>query len=262
MELHIKNPHQRAIITLTGLVGFWLTGTLALWGLSSARIASSALVWISSIFLAFFTLLWGIIWLLSRLQMQRAKAFFSSNRPLVRWEYSTAEWQQLKENLWQEENQDWKLQWGCLTILLALAGSLTGGMLGIEDGILQIGLNVIFGFGVGALFGGLIGALVAGGNYWGARTAYRNPQPGQVALGPNEIFVNGDYFKGDGVNRSIQGAKIRSGNPTTLEFELLFPPRPRMPREETWSVPVPAKSLESVERVLSRVIGNTTGASE
>ena len=249
MEFHHLNPHRRAIITLAGLTGFAFLVNLVLVVSDKQNLG-----WISFIFLVSFILLDITIWLLGFIQMQRAKAFLNSDRPLIRWVYSTTEWQQLKENTWQAGNEDWKLQWGCLTFLLALAGSLTGGMLGLEEGIQQVGLNTILGFVLGALLGGLIGALVAGGNHLGAVLAYRNPYPGQVALGLNEIYVNGDYFKGDGNHRFIQDVKIYLWTPAILEFQLVFPPRPRMPREEEWNIPVPDPWIEKVTEILPFII--------
>ena len=181
---------------------------------------------------------------------------------MVRWVYSPAEWQQIKEKAWQEASNDWKLQWGCLTILLALAGLLTGGMIGSDDGFLPAIGAALLGSGAGALSGGLIGGIVAAGNHWAARKTYRDPEPGQVALGPGEIFASDDYFRGNGVNGYIQGAKIHYGNPATLECQLVFPPRVRRDPEETWSIVIPAASLEAVEINLSAIINAERGASQ
>ena len=254
MESSLPHPYQRALIPLTGLAGFALLASLAL-----AIFKLRGLFWISFVFFVVFGLLDLTVWLLGQLQVRRARAFLASDRPLVHWTYSAAEWQQWKESIWQEESADWKVQWGCLTILLALAGALTGGMLGIEEGILQLGLDAFLGFGLGALIGALIGGIVAGGNHWAARLAYQNPKPGQVALGPNEIYVNGDYFRGDGVHRYIRGATIRRGQPTTLELQLLFPPRPRRDPEEIWSFPVPTNFLEKVEKTLASICDSQNG---
>jgi hypothetical protein len=256
MVSHLRNPHHRALTTLSGIASFLLLGTLALWGFYEAGTVDLALLWISLIFLLFFTLLWIIIWALGRYQMYQAKAFLASNRPLVRWVYSAQEWQDLKERIWQDEKQDWKLQWGCLTVLLGLAGSITGGLLGIEDGLFQIMLRTLLGFFWGALGGGLIGALVAGGNYWGARTEYLNPEPGEVALGRQEIFANGNYFKGNGKNKYIQQGKILDGNPMILEFLLVFPPRPRREPEEIWTIPIPDSYIKKVDSTLSALLGD------
>lgn len=250
MQPKLHNPHQRALITMGGLAGLSLLACLLSLGLSAAEIINPALIWISLVFLAFFGLIWLVIWLLGWLQIRRAAEFLASERPLVRWTYSTAEWQQFKEVIWQEERADWKVQLGCITILLAIAGLLTGAMLGWEAGVLQTVGNGLLGTLLGGLAGFLIGALVAGGNYWGARQAYRQAQPGQVALGPGEIYANDAYFKADGVRWFVRGVEIQRGSPARLEFQLEFPPRPRMPLEEQWVIPLPDEWVEDVEKIL------------
>ncbi len=243
-----RNPYLRDLAPILGLTAVALLAGLILGWLRSP------VAWIAWIFFIGLGLTGFIGWLLGVRQQHRSAAFLTSERSLVRWVYSASEWQQIKENAWQETGGDWKIQWGCLTILLGLAGSLTGGMLGIEDGILQIGLKALLGFGVGALFGGLIGGVVAGGNYWAARLAYRDPHAGEVALGPHEIYVNGDYFKGDGVNGYIQGAEIQRARWTTLEFQLMFPPRVRRDPEETWSILIPASLIEKIQEILPELM--------
>jgi hypothetical protein len=250
MEFRLRNPHQRAILTLAGLAGFSLLATLASLALSSVGIVNSALTWISFVFFVFLGLIWIIILLLGLREVRRAKTFLESDRPLVRWTYSLIEWQQLKEAVWKEESGDWKVQFGCLTLLLALAGLLTGVMLGLEGDFFDVIVNGVIGLVLGGLAGATIGALVAGGNFLGSRQAYGRSEPGQVALGPNEIYASDDYFKGDGVNGFIRMVAIHHGSPTTLEFQLVVPPRPRMPREEQWIIPVPSQWVERVEEIL------------
>ncbi len=250
METRFRNPHQRAIVTLAGLVIFALLATLAIGGVSFAGAANPALAWIGFVFFVILALMLTIIWLMGLRQARRARNFLQSDRPLLRWTYSTAEWQLIRETIWQGERGDWKIQWGCLTLLLGLAGMLTGVMLGMEGGILDAITQGLIGLALGSLAGGALGALVAGGNFLGARQAYQREEPGQVALGPNEIYFSDDYFAGDGVNAYIQGIAIHHGGPATLEFQLIFPPRPRMPRQEQWVVPVPSRWVEKVEESL------------
>lgn len=250
MNFRIRHPYQRAIITLAGFVGLALLVTLATWGLSAAGTIDFAITWIGMIFLAFFGLLLLVIWILGIRQMRRAKAFLESERVLVSWTYSTAEWQQLKETLWQEEKGDWKVQFGCLTFLLGLAGLLTGIMLGWQEGLLAVLTQGLVGLMVGGLAGSALGVLVAGSNYWSARQAHNNPEPGLVALGVNEIYASDDYFKGDEVNSYIRDVKLTRDKTVTLVLELVFPPRPRMPSEEQWSILVPPQWVERVEEIL------------
>jgi hypothetical protein len=250
MNPPIRNPHGRGLLPLGGLAGLALLITLAAYALGQLGLANPAFAIIGFCFLAFFGLLWLGVWLAGAIQARRARAFLASDRPLLRWSYSAGEWQQLKETLWQEEKGDWKIQWGCLALLLALAGLLTGLMIGLDEGGLAIALDGVFGLILGGLAGAVIGALVAGGNWLGARQAYRRAEPGMVALAPNEIFASDDYFRGDGVNGYILEAALRPGRPATLEFQLVVPPRPRMPREEQWIIPVPNHLVEKVEEIL------------
>ncbi len=254
MKSGLRNPYQRAIVTLAGLAGFSLLAMLAILGLSSAGLANPALTWVGFVFFVILSLMWIIIWLLGLRKVRRAKAFLESDRPLVRWTYSAAEWQQYKKAVWQDESGDWKIQWGCLTLLLALAGLLTGIMLGLDGDFHEVIVNGVIGLVLGGLAGGVIGALVAGGNYWGIRQAYLRSEPGQVALGVNEIYANDEYFKGNGESSYIREAKIHRGNPTTLEFQLVVPPRPRMPSEEQWLILVPSQWVERVEEILPVLI--------
>lgn len=261
MEPKLRNPHQRALITTGGLVLLALVATILSAGLAVAGLANPALAWIGLVVFSIVGLMWLSIWLLGFLQVQRAAAFLASERPRVRWSYSPSEWQQFKEVIWQEEQGDWKVQWGCLTILLALPGLLAGAMIGLEEGLLEAAVNGLLGMLFGGLAGFVIGALVAGGNYWGARQAYRQSDPGQVALGPGEIYANTAYFRADGMKWFIRAAELQRGNPTTLVVQLIFPPRPRMPLEEEWVVPVPAGCIAEVENLLPLLVSRPEDSS-
>jgi hypothetical protein len=249
----LQNPYRSALITIGGLVGLAALATILSLGLFSVRIINLVFGWISLVFLAIFGLMWLAIWLLGVLQIRRAVTFLASDRLLVRWTYSTAEWQQLKESLWREEKSDWKIQWSCLTVLLGSAGLLTGVMLGLEGDFLNVVINGMVGFMLGGLAGALIGAFVAGGNFLGARQFYQRSEPGEVALGIDEIYASGDYFRGDGVSGFIRRVTLHRNRTTTLEFQLVVPPRPRMPREEQWIILVPEQFVEKVEEILPRL---------
>jgi hypothetical protein len=253
MQLKLANPHQSAILTLLGLSGTALLVTMFTVGLSHQGLVDAALVWIGLIFFTLLSLMGVTIWALGMRQVYRARTFLKSERPLVRWTYSPSEWQAIKEAAWQETKGDWKLQGGCLAILLALAGLLTGAMLGLDSSLPEGIATAITGLVLGGLAGVLIGMLVAAGNFLGARQAYRRIEPGQVALGPDEIFASDDYFRGDGVNSYIREAILRSGRPATLDCVLVVPPRPRMPREEQWRIPIPAGWVETVEENLPQI---------
>ncbi len=251
MKSRLKHPHQPALWNLAGLVGLALLVTLAIWGLSLAGYLETSILWIGLIFLAFFSLMFLIIWIMGVNQMHRGQAFLDSERVLVSWTYSTPEWQRLKETRWQEEKDDWKVQLGCLTVLFALAGLLTGILLGWEDGWLTVIARGLVGLMLGGLIGGVFGILVAGSNQWSAHQAYRNPEPGLIALGVNEIYASDDYFRGDGRVSYIREAKLQPGENHILELQLVFPPRIRLPDEEQWNIPVPPQWVDRVQEVLS-----------
>ncbi len=250
MKPHLRNPHERAIVTVAGLAGLSLLVVLAAWGLSTAGLVAQALVWIGVVFFALLTLTLIAVWMLGARQAGRARAFLEGERPLVRWTYTAGEWRQLKETLWAEEKGDWKLQWGCLALLLGAAGLLTGVMIGLDEGGLAVVASGAVGLALGGLAGAVIGGFVAGGNYFGARRAYRRAEPGMVALGVDEVYASDDYFRGDGDDSYIRAAVVRPGRPATLELQLIQPPRPRMPREETWVIPLPEPVIGKVEAIL------------
>jgi hypothetical protein len=250
MNAPIRNPYWRGMIPMAGLSILFLAITLAMYGLVWIDLAEPWIGLMGLIFTLFFSLIFVIVWLLGRIQVRRIKFFLTSDRPLVRWTYSSAEWEQIKDTLWQEERSDWKIQLGCMAALLSLAGLLTGLLLGAEDGFIQALGSGIIGLLVGSLAGGAIGAVVAGSNYWSSRQAHSWSEPGQIALGLNEIYANDNYFRGNGNSSYIQEVKIHPGNPTTLEIQLVFPPRPRMPSEEQWLILVPSQWVERVEEIL------------
>lgn len=250
MKTHLRNPHERAIVATAGLTGLALLVVLVAWGLSSAGLIEPTLIWIGGACFVLLALALIVIWILGARQVERARAFLASGRPLVRWTYSAGEWRQFKEARWAEEKGDWKIQWGCLALLFGMAGLLTGALSGLDVG----GLAVVSSGAVGLLLGGLVGAVigvwVAGGNYLSARRAFRRAAPGMVALGVNEAYVLDDYFCGDGENSYIRAAVVRPGRPVTLELQLVQPPRPRMPREEAWVVPLPEPVIAKVTEIL------------
>ncbi len=256
MKSRLKHPYQPALLNLAGFVGFSLLTTLVSWGLSITGYIEVPIVWIAFIFFVFFSLMFCIIWLLGIDRIHRANAFLESGRVLVQWTYSAPEWQKLKEARWREEKDDWKVQLGCLTVLLALAGLLTGIMVGWQDGLSAVLVSGLVGLMLGGLIGGVFGILVAGSNYWSTREAYRDVEPGMVALGLNEIYAIPDYFHGDGKVSYIRKASLQPGEIYVLELYLVFPPRIRMPDEEQWNIPVPSQWIGRVQEILPTLAAN------
>jgi hypothetical protein len=251
---HIRNPYRASLIPLTGLTTFFGLSTLLVFGIRPLRLAAPSLSLIGLIFTLFFGLVTVIILLLGLLQVRRIKSFLSSDRPLIRWTYSSFEEAQLKEQKWQAERHDWQIQWGCLTVLIALAGLLTGVMVGGIDGWLPALGSGLVGLLIGGLVGGVLGALVAGGNRLALAWTQRDDAPQSVALGVGEIYANGDYFKADNRFNDLQSARLIPGNPVILEVHLRMQWRVRMPDEETWQIPVPASRVETVEAILPRLL--------
>jgi hypothetical protein len=249
-----RNPYRRALISSTGLSGLFLLATLLALGLSAVGWIDSFVILIGLGFSILGGLILLVIWLLGWTQVRRAKSFLASNRPLVQWVYTPDEWQQHKETIWQEEHEDWKIQWGCLAVLFALVGLLAGGFVGLEDSVVQILESSIIGLVLGGLIGGTIGAVVAGSNHLAAKQAYHQSEPGAVALAPDEIFVIDRYFKGDGYSSYIRAAELNRGNPNTLTLEILFPPRPRLSSQEEWTILVPSQLIQVVEKALPSLI--------
>jgi hypothetical protein len=252
MKQNLKppNPYLSALITIGGLAAFSLLTMAATLLLTVFDLAGPAPLWISLAFFAFFGLAWLVVLLLNARKRQKIRAFLGSGRPLVRWTYSQTEWKQIKASEWGENRGDWKVQWGCLSFLLALAGMLTGIMLGVSEGAGMLIGSALVGLLLGGLAGGVLGGLVAGGNHLGVWLSYQQETPGQVALGRGEVFVIDDYFRADGHSCEIQSARLLPGRPQNLELSLKFPPRPRLPEEETWQIPVPGEYIEHVEGIL------------
>lgn len=247
----MKHPHARALLNLAGFSGLALLGLLVAGGLALAGVAAWLWLWSSLAFLAFFGGMAAIIWFLGWRQQRQAQEFLESERVLVQWTYAPQEWERLLEERWQEEKGDWKVQLGCLAFLLALAGMLTGAMLGWDaDGWQGALVQGMVGMLVGGSIGGLFGGVVAGTNTLGAWLSRRQVEPGRVALGVNEVYASEDYFRGDGEKGYIQAARLRPGPPAVLELHLVVPPRPRMPVEEEWAIPVPPGMVGQVEAVI------------
>jgi hypothetical protein len=200
-----------------------------------------------------------VVWVLGRRTRRQVAAFLSSGRPLVCWVYTPQEWARVKAPDWQAAREDWRPQWGCLTVLFALVGLLTGGLTGAEAGLAEMLQWGLVGALIGAAAGGLIGAVVAGSNYVAARRAYRRPEPGAVALAPHELYVDGEYFRGDGVTRYIRHAELEPGDPSILWIEARRPAMPRVPAALEWRIVVPARMVKPVTQALSLLTGPGNG---
>lgn len=248
-----NDPYRRAWMAPLWLTMLALLGTLVAWGVTALGLTSYFFGVIAVGFLVLFGTITLIIWVWGRTQMRRANAFLASDRPLVRWKYSTLEWERLKESVWAEEGGDWKVQLGCLTVLFAIAGLLTGLLIGSDEGLGQALLGGVIGLVGGGIAGAVIGAVVAGSNHLMLRKAYGQTEPGEVALGRDEVYALGNYFKGNGTSSYVRRVTLHRDAPARLHVEIQLPPRVRGATEEAWMLPLPPQMIEAVEEVLPMI---------
>ena len=251
-ESRIRNPYRPALITIGGLLILFAVPALAtVVVITRGTIAQPAapFLFVGAGLFLLFSLSWAITWAAGLIKARRMTAFLRSQRALVGWRYTDDEWEQIKEARWQEEHADWKVQLGCLTGLLGLAGLLTGALIGAEEGSAEAIVSGLAWGAAGSVSGGLIGAVIAGGNRLAARRAYRDPVPGLVALAPHEILANDDYFRGDGVNRYIKEAHLEPGDPAQLLIQV-WSPKFRGAAEDEWTLAVPPRMRQAVAAVL------------
>ncbi len=248
------DPDRRALIAVLWLTLVSLPAALAVWGLHAGGLVGK----IPLIVILGWTGLCGAItlgvWLWGHTLRRRAAAFLAGERPLVRWTYAMPEWEQLKEATWAEEQGDWKLQLGCLSVLFAITGLLTGFLVGLEEGFPQAVGGAGIGLVGGGIVGGVIGAVVAVGNHLSARWAYAQSTPGEVALGRDEVYAFGNYFRGNGRSSFVRRATLHRGVSPRLHIEIQLPPRLRASSVEEWVFPVPSQMCTAVEAILTEIV--------
>ncbi|HOT92900.1 MAG TPA: hypothetical protein PLJ78_13275 [Anaerolineae bacterium] len=247
-----SDPYRRAVIAPLWLTILAFLCMLVALGAAALRITNYAFFAIVTVF---FVLFGGVtlgveVW--GRVQMRRADEFLASDRPVVRWKYALPEWERLKEAVWQEEGGDWKIQLGCLTVLFAITGLLTGLLIGFEESLGKALLGGAIGLVGGGVIGGVIGAVVAGSQHLMVRKAYAQDEPGEVALGHDEVYALGNYFRGNGKTSHVRRVTLQHNEDKSvwLRIEIQLPPRPRGSSEEVWMLPVPSQMVEAVEKAL------------
>jgi hypothetical protein len=239
-----------ALFILDGLI---LLLTLAAWGLSGDDLVRTGVLWFGLTLLGFFSLMLLIAGVVGLAQMRSARKFLDSERVLVRWTYSHSEWQRFKEIRWQKDKKALKDQVITLMSAVALMGVTVGVWIGWGQGIRDAVLKGLAGLLAGGLAGSLLGPLLAAGDYWVARRLYKRTEPGEVALGVDEIFAGGDYFRVKGKDQYVRSIKLQTGPAAVLEIQLLNS------GETQWTIPVPAMSIEQVEAVLPRLVKRPVG---
>jgi len=262
----IPHPYQQGLPALVGVVALTFIVVLVSAIMAALGVWESGVVVLLSMPLALFGLILLIVWLKGLTQVRQAASFLASDRPLIRWTYTPAEWQEIKEAKWQEEKGDWRVQWGCLTAILGLAGLLAGLFIAADDvssslftleAAIELATGALGGAAIGAIAGGVIGAIVAGGNYLGARNDYRQPTPGHVALAPKEFYANDGYFKANG--NAITRVELTRGKPAILTI-VTYTSRVRGPREEEWEIIVPRRLVDEVEAIVPQIVVSGPGS--
>jgi len=259
-ESPIPNPYREGFPALLGLVALTLILAAAAGLMVALGKWDAGLMVPVSIPFVMFGLLLLVTWLLGELQRRRIVAFLASDRPLVRWTFTSAEWREIVDVKWEDEKGDWKTMWGCLTGLFGLVGLLVGLAIAagetsfsppILDAVVETVSGGLIGMALGAIVGAAIGLAVAGGNYLALRTMHDRSVPGQVALAPTEFYANGEYFRANG--GVIQGVDFQRGNPATLMISTYYW-RFRRPPEEEWVIVVPRRMVEQVQDIIPQIV--------
>ncbi|MEZ4527617.1 MAG: hypothetical protein R2941_16990 [Desulfobacterales bacterium] len=254
-SIRIKAPYTAALTTVKGLMILPLLLIAAGAGLQMAGSFSWNMVAyiMGGIAFGILFLSWLILLIRRNLIASRMKDFLGSNRVLVQWSYSSEEWKQMREDIWQEEKGDWRIQLGCLTVLFGVVGLLTGGMIGADEGGAEALIGALTGFLAGLAPGAVIGTVVSRINLLISRRAHADRIPAHVALGHQEILFNDEYFRGNGISRYLQNVRFGRGEQADeLTFNIWWP-QIRTDPEKEWTIPVPDHMRQQVESVLDRI---------
>lgn len=244
---HTENPYKISLLALWPVIGVVLIpliiGVVMLlmdnqdgWVLLSSAIALESIL----------LLVQGVIWLMGRNQAARAKDFLNSSRPLLRWTYTPAEWRDLQETARRETEGEWKVQFGCMTLLLGAAGVLVG-ILGEIEGQFSFWPPMA----IGLLTGGALGGAVVWGNVIVARRNY-HISSGTVALGKTEICWNGQYFRANG--NHIEDVRFcEAEGYLVIDFYLNEWWRRPSNRYTTWEIVTPERLKQEVKAILPSI---------
>lgn len=253
METRIKHPHRDALPTLLALTvlsaGVGLLGGLFTW---LDVLPSPVILYVAGAMGLFFGMVLVIIWLLGLNQMRRIAAFLGSDRVLVHWTYTPEEWADLRQRRYDATRGDWKVALGCLTVLFAITGGLTGVLIGLDESLVAAAVTGALGLLFGGVAGGLLGLAVSGGNVLGAWLAARDPRPEQVALGASEVFANDQYFRSHPPGRYVRQVSWDPEDANTLLCDI-WNPKIRGESDETWSIVVPSRMHLAVDAVLPHI---------
>lgn len=176
---------------------------------------------------------------------------------LVQWDYTPQEWETIRAGRMKDFQAASAMALGCLPLLLGLVGATVGAAVGAEDGALQALISGGIGGGAGGGAGLVLAMVVRGANLLAARHERSKP-PASVVLAEAELFYEGDFFRSDGITRTIEKVSLEQEDHTMLlTIELrrssCLKALTRQPVEETWAIPVPDRLVERVREVLPRI---------
>ncbi len=246
------HPHTDALIQGALLCTLFALLAAVVWGMGMLGWIGSVWALVAFINLGFWLLMLLVVWLWGVAKGAAIRAFWHSDRPLVRWHYTRAEWERIKGARKQAMQESIGIIPGCLAALLALAGLGVGVLVGLDEG-LDEGLTVgVIGVLAGGVAGGVIGGTIMVSHVLAAQWSYHMEPRHVVALGEREVLSGRDYFKSDGSYRRFTSLEIIDGDPPELRIELINP-KPRSGAEETWHIPVPHNQVEALRAALPRV---------
>jgi hypothetical protein len=195
----------------------------------------------------FLTLL--IIWAAGRANVRQATAFLASDRPLVRWVYTPAEWQDVCTYHYEQLRKD-EVPLGCMPAIFGVTGLLTGLLIGADSGLAEALSGAVIGLLIGAGFGGALALPVRLLNRRAAERLRHAEIPATVALGVHELFYERYYF--DARYHTLSSIKLaRSGKPRLLISRHAH--RASLARQFPSEILVPPRMLPAVQEALPRI---------
>lgn len=240
MDDPLPHPYERGMIVIAGLTLLSLIPVLTGVGLivTGNQGAGTGLIFIGGLLTFIFGLSLGLAWRSGRRQVAQIGEFLASDRVAIRWTYDDALWAVVQDRRWAGQQGDHTMQIGCLAALFAIVGLLTGGLVRADQGLGPLLLGALVGAAAGALIGVVVGGTIAGTDRLATALARRRA-PETVALGRDEVYANGQYFRGDGGATSVRATRIESDGTTVLAVDIEIPARPGTSETETWEIIVP-----------------------
>jgi len=252
---NMPHPYKDGVIFCGVLTGAFALSAMIFWALMFADLMDDSIWFIlASVMAGFWLLVLTIVWLLGKRKLGHIKGFVNSDRPLVRWRYTTAEWQAMKEQEWEENKEIFRVAPGCLAAIFASSGVVFGLLVGLEKGLDAWVQFTFFGVLGGAIIGGLLGGLISLNNYLGSRWSRNKDRQTLVALGADEVFHEREYFRSNGLTKYIMRVSLdEAAQPPKLTL-VLYSPKPRQSSsKQTWSLVIPDRMVEQVKAILPAI---------